>query len=128
MEDVSNRRKNQQRDGIQHKDRAKRHRQLVLVRFQNRRNRRNRTPPADGRARGNQERRIAPNFEQSAERQTQNQRERNSQRGVEKAAAPRPQHLVQIHPKAQRHDGTLQKNAGDAAALADIRMRETKAK
>src|SRR6266852_5142550 len=120
MQGVSDRRKNEKRDRIQNKNRAERHRNFFFVGFQNRADGGDGAAAANCRASRNQKGGIAAHSQKFAERQPRQQREGNSQRGVNESAAPRFQNFMQIHSEAQSDDGALQKRARDAAAVADV--------
>src|SRR6267142_2481483 len=128
MERVSNGRKNQQRNRIQNKNRAKGDRHFLLIGLNNRADRGDSAAAANGRARGNQERRVAADLQQFAERRSHQKREGDSESGVNKSAAARFQNFVQIHPEADGYDGNLQKNTRGGAAGLPVRMREEQAK
>src|ERR1700674_167360 len=122
MKRVSDRRKNQQRDGIQNKNRAKRYGHLFFIGLKNGADRSDGAAAANGRARSNQEPRIPAHLQEFAERQAHQKRKGNTQRGVEKSAAAGLQDFVEIHPESQSDDGTLQKSAGDSPAFVDVGM------
>src|SRR2546426_10053784 len=128
MKRVSNRRKNQQRDRIQNKNRAERHRHFLFIGLQDRADGGDGAAAANRRARRNQKRRIAAHLQEFAERQTRQKRKGNSQRGVDKSAAACFQNLAQIHAEPEGHYGALKKSSRNAAAFADVRMREAEAK
>src|ERR1700722_6957355 len=87
--------------------------------------RRNRAAAADGRARCDQKRGISANLQNSSQSETGQERKRNSQRGVDEAAAAGFQHFVQIHSKAERDDAYLEKDSCGCPCGCGIRMRET---
>ncbi len=124
LERRADRRKNQQGDGIQNKNRAERNRHLFFIGVENWPDGGDGAAAANGRARSNQKGRIAANFEEFPECKTCQQRKGNSERGVNKSAAPRFQYFVEIHAEAQRYYGTLQKCPRNATAFADEGMLE----
>src|SRR5260370_12100322 len=128
MQRLSDGRKNQQRNRIQNKNRAKRYRHFFFVGFQNRADGGDGAAAANRGAGRNQKGRISAHSQKFAERQPRQQRERNSQRGVDESAAARFQDFVQIHSETQSDDGALQKRARDAAAFADVGMLKAEAK
>src|ERR1700741_784030 len=125
MQHISNRRKNQQRDRIQNKNRSEQNRHFLFIGLKNRTDRRDGAATANRRATRDQKRSMAPNAQEFAERQARDKREGNSQRRVKKTRAAGFQDFVEIHAKAERHDGTLQKDAGNSPAFVEVRMRKT---
>src|ERR1700688_1464656 len=73
-------------------------------------------------ARGDQIRSIATDLQKLAERQSNYQRKRNSQRSVNKSAAPSFDNLVQVHSEPQCHHGHLEQDPCRASAEMWIRM------
>ncbi len=69
-------------------------------------------------------RRNSPYAEQRAQAHPRQQREADAHHGVEKPAAPGPNHLVQVHAEAQPHDRGLQQTFGELPGLAAIGMRK----
>src|SRR5258708_25623643 len=70
---------------------------------------------------------MAADAQEFAERSPHQQRKRTSQRGVDKSATARFQDFLQIHAEAEGHNGTLEESSRDAAAVVDVRMRDTEA-
>src|SRR5580693_2803816 len=125
MKRAANRRENQQRDGIQNKNCAERHAHLLVVGMKDWTDCGDGAASADCRASGNQKRGIAANLEDSPESETGQQRKRNSQSGVDEAAAAGFQHFVQIHSEAERDDAYLEKDSCGGPCGCGVRMRET---
>ena len=57
-----------------------------------------------------------------AQQRSQAHREGDAQRGVEESAAAGVHHLLQVHPKAQSHNGGLQQDFGKPPGLVLIRV------
>src|SRR5580692_8154339 len=125
MKRAANRRKNQQRDGIQNKDCAERHAHFVVVGMKDWTDRCDGAAAADCRSGGNQKRGIAANLEDFPESETSQERKRNSQRGVDEAAAAGFQHFVQIHSEAERDHAYLEEDSSGGPCGGGVRMRET---
>src|SRR5580704_1760236 len=128
MQCASDRGKNQQRHGVQNENGAERDGHFFFIGLQYGSHRSDGAAAANRRARRDQKRGIAADPQEFSERESQQQREGDSDRGVKKTAAPRFQDFVQVHAEPKSHDGALQKCAGDSPALVDIRMRKTEAK
>jgi hypothetical protein len=128
MKRAANRGKNQQRHGIQNKNRAQRHTHFFVVGVKNGADRRDGTAAADGRARGNQKRGIAADSQQFSQCEACQKGKRDSQCGVDEAAAASFQHFVQVHAEAERDDTYLKKNSRGGPCGCGVRMREAQAK
>src|SRR5580700_3701926 len=126
MKRAANRRKNQQRDGIQNKHCAERYAHFMVVGMKDWTDRCDGAAAADCRSGGNQKRGIAANLEDFPESETGQERKRNSQRGEDEAAAAGLQHFVQIHSEAERDDAYLEKDSCGGPCGCGERMRETK--
>src|SRR6266849_3158025 len=120
MKRVTDRRKNQKRNGIQNKHCAERNRHLLLIGLDDRANRGDGAATANRRACGNQERSIAADLQKSGKRRANQERERNSKSSVDKSAAARFQDFEEVHPETESYHGNLQKNpCGGAAGLRE---------
>src|SRR5437879_12009900 len=96
MKRVSDRWKNQERNGIQNKNCAERNRHLFFIGLDDRANGGDGAATANRRARGNQERSIAADLQKSGKRRADQERERNSKSGVDKSLAARFQDFEEI--------------------------------
>src|SRR5882724_8320604 len=124
MQGSTERRKNQQRRGIQHKNGAKGNGHFLGIGLQDGADGGDGAASTDGGANGDQIGGIAANTQPSAEQQPGTDGERDSSSGVEKPVVPGSQNVMQIHSKTERDDGSLQQHAGAAAAFADKRVRQ----
>src|SRR5690348_2330030 len=75
-------------------------------------------------ARGDQERGVSANPQEFSERETEKDREGNSDHRVEKAAASGFHDFAQIHPEAQRDDADLEKDSRGDPRGRRVRVRE----
>src|ERR1700759_583446 len=106
-----NQRKRNQRDRIQNKNRRKRNRSLLFIRLNDWSDRGNGAAAANRGSRRDQIRSVAAHLQKFPERQSNNERERNSQRGVNESTFAGFDHFVQVHAKAKRDDAGLQQKA-----------------
>src|SRR6266478_3610686 len=116
------------REGGENKKCAERNRHFLFIGLNDRANGGDGAAAANRRARGDQERSIAADLQKFGERRTRQEREQNSQRGINKSVAARFQDFEEVHPEAERYDGNLQKNPRGGAAGLRVRMREEQAK
>src|SRR6267142_2710790 len=120
MKRVTDRRKNQERDGIQNKNCAEGNRHLLFIGLNNRADGSDGAAAANRGARRNQERRIAADLQKLADRRAHQERKSDSESGINKSAAAGFQNFVEIHSEAESDDGYLQKHArGGAAGLRE---------
>jgi hypothetical protein len=101
---MTKRRKNQQCNRVQNEDSSQRYGHFFFVGVENRGYRGDGAASAIRRSRGDEVRRIAANFENL---ESENERETDSQGGIQKSAAARQQNFMQIHSESQCHDGSL---------------------
>ena len=110
MQRISDRRENQERNGIQNKNRPERDRHLFFICLDDRANGGDGAAAANRRARRDQERSIAADLQEFGKRLARQERERNPQRGVNEPAAARFQDFEKVHAEAESYNGDLQKN------------------
>src|SRR5882672_11509360 len=127
MQRISDRRKNQKRDRIQNKNCAERNGHFLFIGLDDRSHGGDGAAAANRRARGDQEGSIAADLQKLGERRARQEREQNSQRGINKSVAARFQDFEEVHAEAERYDGNLQKNPRGGAAGLRVRMREEQA-
>src|ERR1700683_1459240 len=125
MQEPAERRKDQERDGIQNKDGSERNRHLFIAGLDNGSDSGNGAASADSGACGDQDRCGFVHAQQAAEQKPENQRKGDTGGGIEEAATADAQHFVQVHAKAQANDGGLQQESGKVAAIGLVRMDET---
>ena len=109
---MADRGEDEQRYGVEQEDRSHGNTNFFLVRAGDRGDGGDRTSPADGGARGNQERCLSCDLEQAAKEQAKQHGSADAKRGVNKTGAAGVHHLLQIHAESQGHDGGLQQMLG----------------
>ncbi len=127
MEQVAQRRKDQQGHRIENKHSPEGHGHFFFICVENGSDRRDGASAADGRASRDEIRRVSPNPQKFAEGKSNNEGESDSQGGIDEPAAARPDDFVQIHTETKRHDRTLKEPARRRTALQRVRIRENQA-
>src|ERR1700722_3731416 len=113
----ANQRKCNQRDGIKNKNGGKRNRRFLFVGLNDRSDRGDRAAAADCGSRCNEIRSVAAHLQEFSKSQPNDQRERNSEGGVDESAAACLDDFVQIHAEAERDDAGLQQKSGEVLAI-----------
>src|SRR5215471_6800518 len=112
MEVRADGRKDEQRDGIENKDGAERDGHFLVGSLKNRADRGDGAAAANCRTRGDQIGSSAANGNQLSDQIASRKREADAEGGVEKSAAARLQHLMEIHAETECNHRCLQEKLG----------------
>src|SRR5579864_4166761 len=126
MQRAANRRKNKERNRIQHENCSQRNRNILVARICNRSNRRNRAASANRSSYGNQIRNFPANAKHPSKQSSQRHRRRNSNRRIDKSRTPRVNDFMQIHSKSQANNGRLQQPSRKFSGMNVIRVSKRK--